>query len=181
MTGGRYTPAESHQVDRQRALAMPPSVASRHRHRKKRRKVVKPGLRSLAPLVSGQGSTAPSIRMPVASPGHPRRPASVHFAGLNFLLLVVPPSITGVFAEGLAHLDQAVALYDPDAHRPLATRFGQDSRVTALSFRSTRHDLWLVHPGFRHARLEGGSCPARRAGAVRRVADTRTFTSGGTS
>jgi len=34
----------------------------------------------------------------------------------------------------LAHLDQAVALYDPDAHRPLATRFGQDNRVTASPF-----------------------------------------------
>ena len=54
--------------------------------------MVKPGLRSQAPLVSGQGSTAPSIRMPVASPGHPRKPASVHFAGLNFLLLVVQHS-----------------------------------------------------------------------------------------
>jgi hypothetical protein len=41
----------------------------------------------------------------------------------------------GGFAEGLAHLDRALALYDPAAHRPLATRFGQDMGVAILSFR----------------------------------------------
>jgi hypothetical protein len=41
----------------------------------------------------------------------------------------------GDFAEGLAHLDRALALYDPAAHRPLATRFGQDIGVAILSFR----------------------------------------------
>jgi tetratricopeptide (TPR) repeat protein len=48
---------------------------------------------------------------------------------------------TGVLAEGRAHLDHAVALYDPVEHRRLATRFGQDNRVSALSFRSVI--LWL--------------------------------------
>ena len=33
---------------------------------------------------------------------------------------------TGDIAEGRAHYDQAIALYDPAEHRPLATRFGQD-------------------------------------------------------
>ena len=42
----------------------------------------------------------------------------------------------GDFAEGRAHLDQAIALYDPAEHRPLATRFGQDPGVSSLSFRS---------------------------------------------
>jgi hypothetical protein len=37
--------------------------------------------------------------------------------------------IVGDLAEGLAHLDRAMALYDPVAHRPLATRFGQDIGV----------------------------------------------------
>jgi hypothetical protein len=41
----------------------------------------------------------------------------------------------GDFAGGLAHLDRALALYDPAAHRPLATRFGQDVGVAILSFR----------------------------------------------
>ena len=39
---------------------------------------------------------------------------------------------TGDIAEGRAHFDQAIALYDPAEHRPLATRFGQDARVSIL-------------------------------------------------
>ena len=50
--------------------------------------------------------------------------------------------ITGDIAEGRAHYDQALALYDPAEHRPLATRFGQDVRVAILSFRSLA--LWLL-------------------------------------
>jgi predicted ATPase/tRNA A37 threonylcarbamoyladenosine biosynthesis protein TsaE len=49
---------------------------------------------------------------------------------------------TGDIAEGRAHCDQAVALYDPPKHRSLATRFGQDSRVATLSFRLRA--LWLL-------------------------------------
>ena len=39
---------------------------------------------------------------------------------------------TGDIAEGRAHFDQAIALYDPAEHRPLATRFGQDVGVAIL-------------------------------------------------
>jgi len=49
---------------------------------------------------------------------------------------------TGAFAEGRAHLDRAIALYDPAEHRLLATRFGQDIRVAALSYRSLA--LWML-------------------------------------
>jgi predicted ATPase len=49
---------------------------------------------------------------------------------------------TGDIAEGRAHCDRAVALYDPASHRSLATRFAQDSRVATLSFRSRA--LWLL-------------------------------------
>ena len=49
---------------------------------------------------------------------------------------------TGDIAEGRAHYDQAIALYDPAEHRPLATRFGQDVRVAILSYRSWA--LWLL-------------------------------------
>jgi class 3 adenylate cyclase/predicted ATPase len=49
---------------------------------------------------------------------------------------------TGDIAEGRAHYDQAIALYDPAEHRPLAMRFGQDPRVTVLSYRSFA--LWLL-------------------------------------
>jgi predicted ATPase len=44
--------------------------------------------------------------------------------------------------EGQAHYDQALALYDPDEHRPLAIRFGQDVRVAIKSFRSIA--LWVL-------------------------------------
>ena len=44
--------------------------------------------------------------------------------------------LTGDLAEGRAHFDQALTLYDPAEHRPLAARFGQDIRVAILSYRS---------------------------------------------
>jgi class 3 adenylate cyclase/predicted ATPase len=50
--------------------------------------------------------------------------------------------VTGDIAEGRTHYDQAIALYDPVEHRPLATRFGQDVGVAILSFRSLA--LWLL-------------------------------------
>jgi predicted ATPase len=49
---------------------------------------------------------------------------------------------TGDIAEGRAHYDRAIALYVPAEHRPLATRFGQDVRVSTLSFRSLA--LWVL-------------------------------------
>jgi class 3 adenylate cyclase/predicted ATPase len=49
---------------------------------------------------------------------------------------------TGEIAKGRAHYDQAIALYDPAEHRPLAMRFGEDVAVAILSFRSLA--LWLL-------------------------------------
>jgi class 3 adenylate cyclase/predicted ATPase len=49
---------------------------------------------------------------------------------------------TGRIVEGRAHLDQAIAGYDPIEHRQLATRFGQDVRVAALSYRCCA--LWML-------------------------------------
>ena len=49
---------------------------------------------------------------------------------------------TGDLTEGRAHYDKAVALYNPATHRPLAIRFGQDHRVTSLSFRAG--PLWVL-------------------------------------
>jgi predicted ATPase len=48
----------------------------------------------------------------------------------------------GDIAEGRAHCDQAIALYDPAKHRPLITRFGQDAGVSVLSYRALA--LWLL-------------------------------------
>ena len=49
---------------------------------------------------------------------------------------------TGDIADALVHLDRAIALYDPAAHRPLATRFGQDVKVVILCWRALA--LWLL-------------------------------------
>jgi class 3 adenylate cyclase/predicted ATPase len=49
---------------------------------------------------------------------------------------------TGAFLEGRAHLDRAIALYNPAEHRSLATVFGQDVQVAALSYRSWA--LWML-------------------------------------
>jgi tetratricopeptide (TPR) repeat protein len=49
---------------------------------------------------------------------------------------------TGGIAESRAHYDQAIVLYDPAEHRPLATRFAVDSGVANLGFRSQA--LWLL-------------------------------------
>jgi class 3 adenylate cyclase/predicted ATPase len=58
-------------------------------------------------------------------------------------------TLTGDIAESRAHYDQAIALYDPVEHRPLATRFGQDVRVAILSYRA----LALVLLGYPDAAL----------------------------
>jgi predicted ATPase len=57
---------------------------------------------------------------------------------------------TGDIAECRAHFDQAIALYDPADHRPLATRFGQDIGVAILTMRSLA--LWVL--GYPEAALE---------------------------
>jgi tetratricopeptide (TPR) repeat protein len=49
---------------------------------------------------------------------------------------------TGQISEGRAHLDRAIALYDPHKHRLLTTRFGHDIRAAALCFRSWTQ--WLL-------------------------------------
>ena len=57
---------------------------------------------------------------------------------------------TGDYADARAHLDQAIALYDPAEHRALATRFGQDVKVAGLAIRSL--NLWDL--GYPEAALE---------------------------
>ena len=57
------------------------------------------------------------------------------FSGSSLLL-------RGEIAEGRKHLDQSIAFYEPIAHRPLATRFGEDQRVAHLCWRSIA--LWAL-------------------------------------
>src|SRR5262245_61303573 len=49
---------------------------------------------------------------------------------------------TGGIAQSRAHLDRSITLYDPPAHRSMATRFGHDNRVAALIYRSWA--LWML-------------------------------------
>jgi DNA-binding winged helix-turn-helix (wHTH) protein/predicted ATPase len=49
---------------------------------------------------------------------------------------------TGNIAQGRAHFDRAITLYDPAEHRSLATRFGVDTGVSVLSYRPMT--LWLL-------------------------------------
>jgi class 3 adenylate cyclase/predicted ATPase len=88
---------------------------------------------------------------------------------------------TGDIAAGRQHLDQAIALYDPDLHGPLATRFGQDVRVSILSSRAWA--LWLLgHPDAALRDNDGVLKTAREIGqaatlmyALRHAAETCTL------
>jgi predicted ATPase len=72
-------------------------------------------------------------------------------------------AFTGNIAEGKAHYDRAIALYDPAEHRPLALRFGQDVGVTILSFRSQA--LWFLgYPDAARADAEQALRAAREIG-----------------
>ncbi len=68
----------------------------------------------------------------------------------------------GLFTEARVHLDQAIALYQPVEHRPLATRFGQDIGVAALCFRSWA--LWSI--GFPEAALSDAERALKHAREV---------------
>jgi class 3 adenylate cyclase/predicted ATPase len=71
--------------------------------------------------------------------------------------------ITGRFGQGRAHLDRAMALYDPAQHRMLTTRFGQDTRVAILWYRSWA--LWaLGYPEAALADAERALTEAREIG-----------------
>jgi predicted ATPase len=66
---------------------------------------------------------------------------------------------TGDIAEGRRHFDQAIVLYDPAEHRPLATRFGGDLAVVVLVFRSIA--LWVL--GYPEAALRDADDALRNA------------------
>jgi predicted ATPase len=68
-------------------------------------------------------------------------------------------ALTGDLAEGRAHYDQAVALYDPAAHRSLTTRFGQDVGVANLAYRS----LGLLFLGYPEAAQRDADDAVRNA------------------
>jgi predicted ATPase len=73
---------------------------------------------------------------------------------------------TGAIVEARAHYDQALALYEPAEHRPLATRFGQDIGVATLSYRSLV--LWLL--GFPEAARRDAEQAIKDARAIDQAA-----------
>jgi predicted ATPase len=104
--------------------------------------VVRAAAAELLALAEKQGATVPLMV------GH-------RFMGVCQLHL-------GALAEGRAHLDRAVALYDPKQHRSLATRYGQDPGTVHLYWRSVA--LWLL-----------GYPDAARADADRALRDAHEF------
>jgi len=74
--------------------------------------------------------------------------------------------VRGDITEGRRHLDQAIALYDPAEHRPLATRFGQDTAVMILVFRS----LALCLLGYPEAALRDTDGALRNAREIAQAA-----------
>jgi predicted ATPase len=73
-------------------------------------------------LTEGQGATVPVV--------------------LGHRLMGTSLICTGDIAQGRAHLDCAIELYDSVEHRSLAIRFGQDVGVATLSYRSLA--LWFL-------------------------------------
>jgi class 3 adenylate cyclase/predicted ATPase len=66
---------------------------------------------------------------------------------------------TGDIRHARAHLDRAIALYDPAEHRPLTMRFGADVRNAALCHRSWA--LWML--GYPEAALADGELALKDA------------------
>ena len=73
---------------------------------------------------------------------------------------------TGDITEGQAHLDRAIALFNPVEHRHLATRFGQDTSVAILGYRSFA--LWLL--GYPEAALRDAESALHNAREVGQAA-----------
>jgi len=82
----------------------------------------------------------------------------------------------GDIAGGRAHFDMAIALYDPVEHRPLATRFGADTRGVVLCWRSL--SLWVL--GYPEAALADADYAVADAREIGQAA-TLMFTLANTS
>jgi class 3 adenylate cyclase/predicted ATPase len=81
----------------------------------------------------------------------------------------------GDIARGKAHLDRAIALYNPAEHRLLATRFAVDARTSSLCHRAIA--LWLL--GYAESALEDAKRSleeAREIGQAATLINALTFT-----
>jgi predicted ATPase len=64
---------------------------------------------------------------------------------IGHMLMGISLVLVGNIADGRTHLDRVIEMYDPGQHRPLATRFGHDVRMTAFCWRALA--LWMLgHP-----------------------------------
>ena len=83
---------------------------------------------------------------------------------------------TGDFAQGLAHFDRALALFDPVAHRALGAHFAIDVGCSTLFFRSWA--LWMLgHPDAARAGTERVLEEAREIGEAITLMFALNFTS----
>jgi tetratricopeptide (TPR) repeat protein len=83
---------------------------------------------------------------------------------------------TGEIAQSRAHLDRSITLYDPPAHRSMATRFGHDNRVAATIYRSWA--LWMLgYPEAALADAERAIKHARELGQAATLMLALCFTS----
>jgi predicted ATPase len=79
------------------------------------------------------------------------------------MVMGISRALVGDIAEGRAQLDRVIALYDPAVHRPLATRFGHDVRMTALCWRALA--LWMLgYPEAALADMQAALKDAREIG-----------------
>ena len=74
--------------------------------------------------------------------------------------------LSGELADARAHFDQAIALYDPDVHRHLGTRFGEDQNVPSLTYRGWA--LWLL--GYPEAALRDTDSALKNAREIGQAA-----------
>jgi len=83
---------------------------------------------------------------------------------------------TGRIAQSRAHLDRSITLYDPPAHRAMASRFGHDNRVAASIYRSWA--LWMLgYPEAALADAERAITHARELGQAATLMLALCFTS----
>jgi class 3 adenylate cyclase/predicted ATPase len=79
---------------------------------------------------------------------------------IGHMLMGISLVLVGEIAQGRAHLDRTIALYEPGEHRALATRFGHDVRMTAFCWRALA--LWMLgHPDAAAADIEAALEDAR--------------------
>jgi adenylate cyclase len=100
----------------------------------------------------------------------------------NRLLLLVGHSLSGLpllsvadFSAARSHLEQAVALYDFEEHRSLASEHGDDPGLTSLGFLAIA--LWLAgHPDAALARIREAQALAERLATPYPIAFAHSFT-----